>query len=210
MQVCTAMGNLYPFSKENAYFSFVVHSYSNVIWIVIENSEDSTDKVNTFLSDISDRFHETLGAEITVKLCKSYTSVLELVNVPSVGDELEDAMDKDINTDVIDSAIAYMKKNLSENIVLNDVAREVFMSPNYFSSYFKMKTGEKFIDYLTGLRMEAAAKILIKDETLSVLDVCNMVGYSHLGYFYKKFKNHYGLTPVEYKSKNRKQSGDKK
>lgn len=210
LQVCTAMGNLHPFFKENAYFSFVVHSYTNVIWIVIENSDSSADKVNNFISDISSRFHVALGTEIVVKFCKSYNSVLELINVPSVGDELEDAMDKDINTDVIDCAIAYMKKHLSENIVLNDVAREVFMSPNYFSSYFKMKTGEKFIDYLSALRMEAAASILIKDETLSVLDVCNMVGYSHLGYFYKKFKNHYGLTPMEYKSKNRKQSGDKK
>ena len=210
MQVCTAMGNLHPFAQNDAYFAFVVHSYTNVTWIVIEKSDGSRDKVNDFISDISNKFHMALGAEIVIKSCKSYDSVLELVNVQAVGDELKDAMDKDINSDVIDSAIAYMKKHLSENIVLNDVAREVFMSPNYFSSYFKMKTGEKFIDYLTALRMEAAAGILTKDETLSVLDVCNMVGYSHLGYFYKKFKSHYGLTPVEYKSKNSKKSGDRK
>ena len=78
------------------------------------------------------------------------------------------------------------------------------MSPNYFSSYFKLKTGEKFIDYLSALRMEAAADILTGNSNLSVLDVCNMVGYNHLGYFYKKFKKHYGLTPMEYKDKNQK------
>ncbi len=210
MQVYNAMGNLHPFCKDNSYFSFVVHSYTNVTWIVIESTDSNSDTVNKFISDISNGFQMALGAEITIKSCKSYNSVLELVNVEWVDDELKDAMDKDVNSDVIDTAIAYMKKHLSENIVLNDVAREVFMSPNYFSSYFKMKTGEKFIDYLSTLRMEEAASILVKDETLSVLDVCNMVGYSHLGYFYKKFKNHYGLTPMEYKGKNQKQSGDKK
>ena len=205
MQVYNAMGNLHPFFKDNAYFSFVVHSYTNVTWIVIENADTAGNTVNTFISDIANGFHIALGAQISIQSCKSYNSVLELVNVESVDDELKYAMDKDVNSDVIANAIAYMKKHLSENIVLNDVAREVFMSPNYFSSYFKMKTGEKFIDYLTALRMEAAASILIKDQSLSVLDVCNMVGYSHLGYFYKKFKVHYGVTPMEYKEKNQKQ-----
>lgn len=204
MQVYNALGNLHPFSLGGAYFSFVVHSYTNVTWIVIENSDNSPGAVNGFVDDITNKFYMTLGAKIVAKSCKSYNSVLELVNVQTVDDELKNAIDKDENSDVIDTAIAYMKKHLSENIVLNDVAREVFMSPNYFSSYFKTKTGEKFIDYLSALRMEAAASILTGDSNLSVLDVCNMVGYNHLGYFYKKFKKHYGVTPMEYKDKNQK------
>lgn len=204
MQVYNALGNLHPFYKNNAYFSFVVHSYTNVTWIVIEESNTPESTVDKFVSDIAIRFQTALGAKIVVKSCKSYSSVLDLVNVQNVDDELKNAIDKDENGNVIDIAIAYMKKHLSENIVLNDVAREVFMSPNYFSSYFKQKTGEKFIDYLSALRMEAAANILVSNADLSVLDVCNMVGYNHLGYFYKKFKKHYGVTPMEYKDKNQK------
>lgn len=204
MQVYNAIGNLYPFSTENGYFSFVVHSYTNVTWIVIQDRAEIDDTANDFAQDISSRFKMTFGTNIEIKSCKSYNSVLELVSAKTVDEELRDAMDKESGSDIIETAISYMKAHLSENIVLNDVAREVFMSPNYFSSYFKMKTGDKFIDYLSALRMEAAANLITTNEKLSVLDVCNMVGYNHLGYFYKKFKKHYGLTPMEYKEQSQK------
>lgn len=204
LQVYNAIGNLHPFSEDNGYFSFVVHSYTNVTWIVVHSACDNENIIKDFVCDMSAGFKLAFGAEIKIKSCKSYNSVLDLINTNSVDEELKDAMNKELGSDIIDNAISYMKAHLSENIVLNDVAREVFMSPNYFSSYFKLKTGEKFIDYLSGLRMEAAASILVNNEKLSVLDVCNMVGYNHLGYFYKKFKKHYGLTPMEYKEQHQK------
>lgn len=204
IQIYNAISNLYPFAKNNAYFSFVVHSYTNVTWVVVQDKDSTQTLADDFVDSMLSAFRMTFGAEVTLESRKSYNSVLELISATGVDDELKDAMDKELGSDVIENAVAYMRKHLAENIVLSDVAREAFMSPNYFSSYFKTKTGEKFIDYLSALRMEAAANILINDESLSVLDVCNMVGYNHLGYFYKKFKKHYGVTPMEYREKNKK------
>jgi AraC-like DNA-binding protein len=38
---------------------------------------------------------------------------------------------------------------------------------------------------------------LLREQKLSVAEVANLVGYSHLGYFAKVFKRQFGITPSE-------------
>ena len=52
------------------------------------------------------------------------------------------------------------------------------------------------IQYLTQKRMEQA-ELLLREKKLSVAEVSNLVGYSHLGYFAKVFKRQFGITPSE-------------
>lgn len=52
------------------------------------------------------------------------------------------------------------------------------------------------IGYLTLLRMKQA-EVLLREQKYSVAEVSNLVGYSHLGYFAKVFKRHFGITPSE-------------
>jgi AraC-like DNA-binding protein len=41
------------------------------------------------------------------------------------------------------------------------------------------------------------AELLLREKKLSVAEVSNLVGYSHLGYFAKVFKRQFGITPSE-------------
>jgi AraC family transcriptional regulator, transcriptional activator of the genes for pyochelin and ferripyochelin receptors len=52
------------------------------------------------------------------------------------------------------------------------------------------------IQYLTHKRMKQA-ELLLREKKLSVAEVSNLVGYSHLGYFAKVFKRQFGITPSE-------------
>ena len=72
------------------------------------------------------------------------------------------------------------------------------MNPAYFSRYFKKNAGINFIDYLTGLRVDEAKKLLMQPQ-LKVYQVCDRVGYSNLHHFYRLFKQYTGLTPMAYK-----------
>ena len=42
----------------------------------------------------------------------------------------------------------YMQENLNRNITLQQVANYIHMNPNYFSGWFKQKTGQNYVDYL--------------------------------------------------------------
>jgi len=92
----------------------------------------------------------------------------------------------------------YIKANYSKAITLEDVAREINVSPQYLSKLFKEETGENFIDYLTGIRIRIA-KSLLEGVDASIKEICYSIGYSDPNYFSRIFKKIVGLTPTEYK-----------
>lgn len=61
----------------------------------------------------------------------------------------------------INMAKIYMEDNYKKDISLDDVSRKLDISPYYFSKLFKEETGENFIEYLTGIRIEKAKKLLL-------------------------------------------------
>ena len=99
---------------------------------------------------------------------------------------------------VIARAKAFIRENYSSDISLDDVSREVNISPYYFSKLFKEEAGENFIDYLTGLRI-ARARELLADPARTVKDISRMVGYADPNYFSRIFKKQTGMTPREYR-----------
>ncbi len=71
-------------------------------------------------------------------------------------------------------------------------------SSSHFSSAFKEKTGKKFVDYRTEIRMEAARRQLcIPSKT--VTQVAAEVGYNDYSHFSSVFKKFYGKTPAQFR-----------
>ena len=96
----------------------------------------------------------------------------------------------------------YIHQNFMEDISLDDVSRFVDISPYYFSKLFKQEEGRNFIEYLTGVRMNAARRLL-KDPGYSIKEICGMSGYSDPNYFSRIFKKYEGVTPTEYRERLR-------
>lgn len=101
---------------------------------------------------------------------------------------------------VLDRAKAYIQEHYRRDISMEQAAEHVNLSPYYFSKLFKEQTGETFIDYVTGLRIERAKK-LIGQEELSLKEICYEVGYKDPNYFSRVFKKITGLTPSEYRQR---------
>ena len=97
----------------------------------------------------------------------------------------------------ITRATEYIRKHLSEPISLEDVAREVYLAPTYFSGYFKTKTGSNFKDYLLKLRIERAIELLRRK--LKIQDIALQCGYTDVKHFCKVFKKSTGVTPSEFR-----------
>lgn len=108
-------------------------------------------------------------------------------------------MAKQTNSKIIE-ANNYILKFYYKDISLDDVSREVDISPYYFSKLYKEETGENFIDYLTKIRINKA-KELLEDNSLSIKEICISVGYSDPNYFSRIFKKCTGITPTRYREK---------
>lgn len=96
----------------------------------------------------------------------------------------------------------YINENYGSKITLDSIASEFFINPTYFSYIFKLETQENFNDYLTKIRMEKARQLLT-ETNISIDKISKEVGYKNAKYFFKVFKKHTSLTPMEYR--NRKQ-----
>ena len=78
------------------------------------------------------------------------------------------------------------------------VVNWVYQIPN-FSSIFKKETGKSFVAYLTGYRMEKAARMLVETSEKSYM-IAKSVGYTDPNYFSYVFKRQYGVSPSKYRT----------
>lgn len=102
------------------------------------------------------------------------------------------------NRRLISIAEQYIRDHLAENLTLKEVAGQVYLSPAYFSAFFKRETGENFSSYLNKIRIENA-KEMMADETLTLRFISHKVGFSDESYFNRIFKKITGVTPGEYR-----------
>lgn len=94
----------------------------------------------------------------------------------------------------------FIEANYNKPINLDMISHAVFLSPNYFSSFFKENTGYNVSEYLIKVRIEKA-KELLKDFKLTIGKISEMVGYEDANYFNQLFKKVEGIPPGEYRKK---------
>lgn len=95
-------------------------------------------------------------------------------------------------------ACACVEQDYGGNITLEHVARQVNLSPDYFSRLFKKETGRNFTEYVTGVRMDHARELL-RSSAMNVSEIAYAVGFSDVQYFSKAFKKVVGVKPTEYR-----------
>ena len=105
--------------------------------------------------------------------------------------------------DIIEEVKGYIQKYYRNDISISQIADQFGLTANYLSTLFHRKTGGKFIDYLTEIRIEAAKKLLVQNVSATVQDIALMVGYNSARHFSSLFQKQTGETPSSYR-KNRK------
>lgn len=99
---------------------------------------------------------------------------------------------------MIDRVLQLIRAAPVHSLSLTDIAAKVHMNPSYLSQYFKQHTGTNFIDYIVGLRMEEARR-LVACTTLRVSEIAERLGYNDTAYFSNAFKKATGQSPLDYR-----------
>lgn len=105
----------------------------------------------------------------------------------------------------INRIIEYIDTNYMNEISLEDVASREFLSYSYLSRYFKQQVGVSFIEYLTKIRLQNALDGL-KHSDDSILKIAMKNGFSNNKSFYKQFRKYFGISPAEYRDRNKVKS----
>lgn len=103
---------------------------------------------------------------------------------------------------VIEKACAFIKENYGRDIMLADVARAVFLSPNYLSSLFRRMVRCTFRAYLIRERVTSAQRLLVQTDT-PIKEIANLTGFKDYNYFNRTFRALQGIPPARYRMMGR-------
>lgn len=84
-------------------------------------------------------------------------------------------------------------------ITIDDLSREVALSPYYLIRAFRRAYKQTPHQYLVGQRI-ARAKELLRNTDLSVTEICATVGFESLGSFSTLFRKATGIAPSAYRA----------
>ena len=68
----------------------------------------------------------------------------------------------------------------------------------WLSREIRKRTGKTYKELLQAKRMNQAVYLLTSSR-LSIADIIGSVGYDNTSYFYRKFRERYGVSPKEYR-----------
>ncbi|ASA23952.1 helix-turn-helix domain-containing protein [Paenibacillus donghaensis] len=101
--------------------------------------------------------------------------------------------------------IHYLKEHYREEIVFEDMAKEIGISYSYMRKIVYEQTGNSMIDFVNQLRIEKAKELLL-DTELTIKQIAAEVGYYNVQSFNRFFRKYEGMPPSSYKSAKSKSS----
>lgn len=114
--------------------------------------------------------------------------------------ELALMTDVDRLTEIVLDIKAYIRENLERDITLTNIAQSFHFNATYLSRIFRAGTGDKLGDYISRKKMEAAKQYLCLGDT-PINEISSRLGYESGQSFARAFKQHLGMTPMEYRRK---------
>ncbi|MEM1119229.1 MAG: AraC family transcriptional regulator, partial [Bacteroidota bacterium] len=98
----------------------------------------------------------------------------------------------------LEKVLQYIQKNYTRKLPIEEVARQIHLSPSAFSHYFKKRTLKSFTHFVLELRLGKAAQLLQFTDK-SITTVSHECGFHNLSHFNRSFQNKYGLAPLRFR-----------
>lgn len=92
----------------------------------------------------------------------------------------------------------YIESNLATSLSLAELATLVQLHPHYFAGLFKQSTGVSPYRYILQRRIALSQSYLAQLD-LTIVDICQLVGFQNQSHFTRVFRQHTGVTPKVYR-----------
>lgn len=107
--------------------------------------------------------------------------------------------DENSNSEIINKIVKLINDEYSNpDLSLEYIANKLNVSIYVVSRLFKKHTNSKYIDYITGIRIDHA-KNMLESTNLSLEEIAYTIGYTNQSSFFRAFKKITNETPSKYK-----------
>lgn len=167
--------------------------------ITVKLADDNAQNVKHRLWAIAHEYnHRTVGSDYIIRssLINLFVYATRLYEYKTTG--ISNVVSK---SHEIDELAKYIRSHFGYNLSLEFLARNMHLSREYLSRYFKKHMGKTIFEYITEVRTEKA-KQMLTTTTHSVSDICEYCGYNSIGNFQKSFKKVTGVSPSKYRKEH--------
>ena len=124
--------------------------------------------------------------------------VLSAEGIETAGSVVDASSANSEQTSIIDKVNRYIRARFSEELSRDEIARHVYLNPEYLSRLYKRRTGCSLTEYISRTRI-TEAKSLLRTSNASIGEIAFKVGFSSWSYFARVFRKETGLTPGQYR-----------
>lgn len=117
--------------------------------------------------------------------------------------EMKEVVEHGRDIERIRQILQYIQKHYTENITLEDLAKQIHICKSESCRLFKRYMNETMFSYLLDYRIERSLELLRQTDS-SVTQIAGSVGFVNAGYYARIFRRKMGCSPLEYR-KNKKQ-----
>lgn len=164
----------------NKVFNVKRESYNAVKNLIEELSSDDIYSSDLALCYLKQLIIQTLRLENSSSQSKPTT-------------HMQQAYENELLKDIIE----FIHDNIEERMSVDMLCSNFCISTSMLHSLFKKNMNNTVKNYINELKLDRS-KELIKNSSYSISDISDMLGFSSIHYFSKKFKAAYGISPTEY------------
>lgn len=177
-------------SKRTPFSEFLTDFIDNLYFLIVEN-KDAVAILELIKNDeiLSNIKFESIFKLLFIYLFENYHKDNKKSNYPGAVLSVQDS---------INNAIIYY---YNKNFTINDLSKQIFLSPKQINRICKKIYGKTFKEQIEYQRIEFA-KYLLKNTDKKITEIALECGYGSSSSFTISFKKNTGLLPKEFKKKS--------
>lgn len=103
--------------------------------------------------------------------------------------------EKSSYTPVVRQILSEVERDYKQDLNLKALAHKYKINTSYLGQIFQKEVGCSFTHYVNNIK-NAKAREMILNTNMKIIDIARELGYSEPSYFYRKFKQCYGISPA--------------
>ena len=106
-------------------------------------------------------------------------------------------MQQTYENELLNDILLYIDNNIYEKISVSTLCEHFCISTSMIHSLFRKNMNNTAKNYINELKL-SKSKELIRNSTHTLSEISEMLGFSSIHYFSKKFKSYFNISPTEY------------
>ncbi|MBR3311937.1 MAG: helix-turn-helix transcriptional regulator [Solobacterium sp.] len=106
-------------------------------------------------------------------------------------------MQQKFENELLEEIVLYINENIYSDFNVEELCKKFTLSRSSLQALFRNNIGVAPKEYISNLKLKKS-KALIRESKYTISQIAQMLGFSSIHYFSRKFKQKFGINPTEY------------